>query len=121
MIIQSLKGGRFPSFDSSMALHPLSPDPAATSPLLLTKQYSSDQTYPQHTGSSRSNSNSNTGHHTSISWDFKSHLKNLEHDYDEFDPRHARESHLVYADGDVPKNKVGTTDRTLAFKLTPLP
>ncbi|KAK2463270.1 hypothetical protein APHAL10511_004925 [Amanita phalloides] len=31
--------------------------------------------------------------------------RKFEHDYQEFDPRNAREAHLVYADGDLPKNK----------------
>lgn len=40
------------------------------------------------------------------SWDIFSGVKKFEHDYQEFDPRNASEAHLVFADGDVPNNKV---------------
>jgi hypothetical protein len=40
------------------------------------------------------------------SWDILAGIKKFEHDYEEFDTRHASEAHLTFADGDVPKNKV---------------
>lgn len=40
------------------------------------------------------------------SWDLLSGVKKLEHSYEQFDSRHASQAHLVYADGDVPKNRV---------------
>lgn len=45
------------------------------------------------------------GHHD---WDLGlvSGFRRLEHEYEDFDPRNAKEAHLVYADGDLPKNKV---------------
>ncbi|KAJ7096303.1 Mechanosensitive ion channel-domain-containing protein [Mycena epipterygia] len=40
------------------------------------------------------------------SWDLLSGIKKMEHSYQEFDPsRNASESHLVFADGDLPKNQ----------------
>lgn len=41
----------------------------------------------------------------SSSWDLVSTWRKFEHGYEEFDPRYSREPHLVYADGDLPKNK----------------
>ncbi len=35
-------------------------------------------------------------------------FRRLEHDYEDFDPRNAKEAHFVYADGDQPKNKVSS-------------
>ena len=40
------------------------------------------------------------------SWDLLGGIKKFEHAYGEFDTRHATHSHLVFADGDVPKDKV---------------
>ncbi|TFL04521.1 Mechanosensitive ion channel-domain-containing protein [Pterulicium gracile] len=40
------------------------------------------------------------------SWDMLGGLKRLEHSYEEFDTRRATEEHLVFADGDVPKDRV---------------
>jgi hypothetical protein len=47
-------------------------------------------------------------------WDLGlvSGLRRLEHDYEDFDPRNAKEAHLVYADGDLPKNKVSNYYRS---------
>ncbi|KIL66205.1 hypothetical protein M378DRAFT_186034 [Amanita muscaria Koide BX008] len=42
-------------------------------------------------------------HSEGLSWDVLSGLKK---DYEAFDPRNAKEAYLVYADGDVPKNKL---------------
>jgi len=41
----------------------------------------------------------------SSSWDLLSGIKKFEHSYEGFDTRNATEAHLVYADGDLPKNK----------------
>ena len=49
------------------------------------------------------------GHHSRHSnWDLGlvTGFRRLEHDYEDFDPRNAKEAHLVYADGDLPKNRV---------------
>jgi hypothetical protein len=49
------------------------------------------------------------GHHSRHSnWDLGlvTGFRKLEHDYEDFDPRNAKEAHLVYADGDLPKNRV---------------
>jgi len=32
-------------------------------------------------------------------------IKRFEHDFEGFDSRNASESHLAFADGDIPKNK----------------
>jgi hypothetical protein len=49
------------------------------------------------------------------SWDLLSGIKNFEHSYQEFDPaRNASESHLAFADGDVPKNQASPKCRTFA-------
>lgn len=45
-------------------------------------------------------------HSTSSSWDLLNGIRKFEHSYEEFDSRNASESHLVYAEGDLPKNKV---------------
>ena len=42
------------------------------------------------------------------SWDIMAGIKKFEHDYEEFDSRHASEAHLAFADGDLPKNRVST-------------
>jgi len=39
------------------------------------------------------------------SWDLLAGIKKLENSYDEFDTRTASQSHLAYADGDIPKTK----------------
>ncbi|KAH9832221.1 Mechanosensitive ion channel-domain-containing protein [Rhodofomes roseus] len=38
------------------------------------------------------------------SWDLLGGIRRLEHSYVEFDPRRASQAHLVYAEGDMPKN-----------------
>jgi hypothetical protein len=40
------------------------------------------------------------------SWDLLAGIKKFEHSYEEFDARNAHESHLAFADGDLPKDKV---------------
>ncbi|CCM01460.1 uncharacterized protein FIBRA_03513 [Fibroporia radiculosa] len=40
------------------------------------------------------------------SWDLLGGIRRLEHSYVEFDPRRASEAHLVFAEGDLPKNAV---------------
>lgn len=45
-------------------------------------------------------------HSSTSSWDLLSGVRKFEHGYTEFDSRNASESHLAFADGDVPKNKV---------------
>lgn len=42
------------------------------------------------------------------SWDILGGIRRLEHSYVEFDPRRASQAHLVYAEGDMPKNAVST-------------
>lgn len=44
--------------------------------------------------------------HRGSSWDLLAGVKKFEHSYEEFDSRHASESHLTFAEGDIPKNKV---------------
>ncbi|KAH9920051.1 Mechanosensitive ion channel-domain-containing protein [Fomitopsis serialis] len=43
-------------------------------------------------------------HRRSASWDILGGIRRLEHSYVEFDPRRASQAHLVYAEGDMPKN-----------------
>ncbi|KAI1796399.1 hypothetical protein LXA43DRAFT_879640 [Ganoderma leucocontextum] len=43
------------------------------------------------------------------SWDLFAGVKKFERGYEQFDTRNAAESHLTFADGDVPKNKVRRT------------
>ena len=40
------------------------------------------------------------------SWDILSGVRKIEQSYEEFDSRNASQAHLIYADGDIPKNKV---------------
>lgn len=40
------------------------------------------------------------------SWDILSGVRKIEQSYEEFDSRNASQAHLIYADGDTPKNKV---------------
>ncbi|EAU91403.1 hypothetical protein CC1G_01892 [Coprinopsis cinerea okayama7 len=42
----------------------------------------------------------------SSNWNVLGGIKKLEQSYDEFDTRNASQAHLIYADGDMPKNKV---------------
>ncbi|TFK44710.1 Mechanosensitive ion channel-domain-containing protein [Crucibulum laeve] len=44
------------------------------------------------------------GNNRNSSWDLFSNVKRFEQSYEQFDSRNASEAHLVYADGDVPKN-----------------
>lgn len=39
------------------------------------------------------------------SWDILSGVRKIEQSYEEFDSRNASQAHLIYADGDTPKNK----------------
>ncbi|CAL1707549.1 unnamed protein product [Somion occarium] len=39
------------------------------------------------------------------SWDLLAGIRKFEHSYEEFDSRNASESHLTFADGDMPRNK----------------
>ncbi|EPQ57543.1 hypothetical protein GLOTRDRAFT_74415 [Gloeophyllum trabeum ATCC 11539] len=39
------------------------------------------------------------------SWDVLAGIRKFEHDYSEFDSRNASQSHLAFAEGDIPKNK----------------
>ncbi|KAJ4483406.1 Mechanosensitive ion channel-domain-containing protein [Lentinula aciculospora] len=48
----------------------------------------------------------NLQHRGSSSWDLLNGIRKFEHSYEEFDSRNASESHLVYAEGDLPKNKL---------------
>ncbi|KAK0461093.1 Mechanosensitive ion channel-domain-containing protein [Desarmillaria tabescens] len=45
-------------------------------------------------------------HSRGSSWDILNGIRKFEHSYEEFDSRNASQSHLVYADGDMPNNKV---------------
>ncbi|KAJ3775029.1 Mechanosensitive ion channel-domain-containing protein [Lentinula raphanica] len=45
-------------------------------------------------------------HQGSSSWDLLNGIRKFEHSYEEFDSRNASQSHLVYAEGDLPKNKL---------------
>jgi hypothetical protein len=52
----------------------------------------------------------------SSSWDLLSGVKKFEQDYQGFDTRNASEAHLVFADGDVPNNKVSIRCLLYIFK-----
>lgn len=58
--------------------------------------------------------------HTSrtSSWDLLGGIKKMEQSYEQFDSRNASQSHLVYADGDMPKNKVRVRFRFRGFSLS---
>ncbi len=45
-------------------------------------------------------------HSRGSSWDILNGIRKFEHSYEEFDSRNASQSHLVYAEGDMPNNKV---------------
>lgn len=63
-----------------------------------------------------------TGNRRTSSWDLLAGIKKFEHSYEEFDARNASESHLVYADGDIPRNKVCSfphPDHTSAYGNVP--
>ena len=47
------------------------------------------------------------------SWDMLAGIRKIEHSYDRFDTRNASEAHLVFADGDVPNNKVSVWFRSV--------
>ena len=51
------------------------------------------------------------------SWDVRSGWKKMENDYEKFDTRHAKEAYLVYADGDVPKDKASRVSFLPILKL----
>lgn len=54
----------------------------------------------------------------SSSWDaLSSPIKRVEHSYEQFDSRNASNAHLVYAEGDVPKNKVRSIMTQLVSSL----
>lgn len=40
------------------------------------------------------------------SWDLLGNIKKLEQSYEQFDTRNASQTHLIYAEGDLPENKV---------------
>lgn len=42
----------------------------------------------------------------SSSWDLLAGIRKFEHSYEEFDTRNASQSHLAFAEGDVPSNRV---------------
>ncbi|KAF9012331.1 hypothetical protein BDQ17DRAFT_1232693 [Cyathus striatus] len=46
------------------------------------------------------------GNKRNASWDLFAGVRKFEQQYEQFDSRNASEAHLVYADGDVPKNKL---------------
>ncbi|TFK54216.1 hypothetical protein OE88DRAFT_1624688 [Heliocybe sulcata] len=45
------------------------------------------------------------GYGRSGSWDMLAGIRKFEHEYSEFDSRNASESHLAFAEGDIPNNK----------------
>lgn len=47
-----------------------------------------------------------SAHSRGSSWDILNGIRKFEHSYEEFDSRNASQSHLVYAEGDIPNNKV---------------
>lgn len=49
------------------------------------------------------------------SWDLLGGIKKLEQSYEQFDARNASQAHLIYAEGDTPKNKV---IRLLPLRIT---
>lgn len=81
-----------------------------------------------HSGGSRRQSHL---HHPSGSrngsWDLLAGIRKIEHSYEEFDSRNASQSHLAFADGDTPKNKVRSYSILFSLKksglhlLTPSP
>lgn len=55
---------------------------------------------------SQDSSDSRPPNSRGASWDVLNSIRKFEHSYTEFDSRNASEAHLVFADGDIPKNKV---------------
>lgn len=52
------------------------------------------------------------------SWDLLAGIRKFEHSYEEFKPSNASESHLAFAEGDVPKNRVRFHTLELLSHLT---
>ncbi|KAJ3480227.1 hypothetical protein NLI96_g8499 [Meripilus lineatus] len=68
------------------------------------------QTMPLPSGHERRPGLGHGGHHSSNSrngsWDLLAGIRKFEHSYEEFDSRNASASHLAFADGDMPNNKL---------------
>lgn len=79
------------------------------------------QTMPLPSGHERRPGLGHGGHHSSNSrngsWDLLAGIRKFEHSYEEFDSRNASASHLAFADGDMPNNKVSSlkTDSFFLF------
>ncbi|TFK75422.1 hypothetical protein BDN72DRAFT_757999 [Pluteus cervinus] len=80
----------------AVKIHAPDPRPAQTDPEIGHATLSPGETSP----------NSPNLKKRTNSWDFMAGLKKLESSYEGFDSRHASQAHLVFADGDVPKNKL---------------
>ena len=51
------------------------------------------------------------------SWDLLAGLRKFEHSYEEFDTRNASQTHLAFADGDMPKNSVRIPYATIYCRM----
>ncbi|PFH51489.1 hypothetical protein AMATHDRAFT_142246 [Amanita thiersii Skay4041] len=99
-----------PPDDQSISYPPSFPNPrpaSTSSPLTHHNPYRPpdvDQSYPASPAPVLSHGEK-VHQGRSSSWDLFAGLRRFEHSYEEFDTRNAREDHLVFADGDMPKNR----------------
>ena len=60
-------------------------------------------------GSADFGSGHGRGQSRNASWDLLAGMRKFEQGYEQFDSRNASQAHLAFADGDIPKNKVRTS------------
>ncbi|KAJ2925115.1 hypothetical protein H1R20_g11975, partial [Candolleomyces eurysporus] len=68
--------------------------------------YSSHEKTHEASSSSQHEHMKRPGNSRTPSWDLLGGIKKLEQSYEQFDARNASQAHLIYAEGDTPKNKV---------------
>ncbi|KAF8893315.1 Mechanosensitive ion channel-domain-containing protein [Infundibulicybe gibba] len=97
-----------PGGSTSQSSLPLAPNPSRHVQVSADSYVNPEgqQHYDAERGQSEREAPGRPGSRRTPSWDLLAGIKKFEHSYEEFDSRNASESHLVYADGDVPKNKL---------------
>ena len=77
--------------------------------------YDAERAQSPYSSHEKTHEASSSGHHEHAkrpgssrtpSWDLLGGIKKLEQSYEQFDARNASQAHLIYAEGDTPKNKV---------------
>ncbi|RXW21641.1 hypothetical protein EST38_g4203 [Candolleomyces aberdarensis] len=118
VLIFKPKGHRSPSPAPSPS--PItSPSPVvqnmATAGGLPYNAYDAERAQSPYSSHEKTHEASSSGHHEHMkrpgnsrtpSWDLLGGIKKLEQSYEQFDARNASQTHLIYAEGDTPKNKV---------------